>query len=108
MKIIEYNTVPVEKEKEVSFDMEHLKDLFEDLTQNFDKVDFTDKDVLDEINAGWILSKDEMKQLPKLYAEWYSKNEYYQCKEEVNKILDILCTKYSDENIQTCVDQYFW
>lgn len=105
MKIIEYNTVPVEEE--VSFDMEHLKDLFEDLTQNFDKVDFTDKDVLDEINAGWILSEDEMKQLPKLYIEWYSKDEFCQCKEEVNKILDILCTKYSNEDIQTCIDQYF-
>ena len=105
MKIIKYNTIPVGEE--VSFDMEHLKDIFEDLTQNFDNVDFTDKEVLDEINAGCTLSEDEMKQLPKLYAEWYSKDEFCQCKEEVNEILDILCTKYSIEDIQTCIDQYF-
>lgn len=105
MKIIKYNTIPVGEE--VHFDIEHLKDIFEDLTQNFDKVDFTDKEILDEINAGWILSEDEMKKLPKLYAEWYSKDKFCQCKEEVNEILDILCTKYSIEDIQTCIDQYF-
>lgn len=105
MKTLEYTQVPIEVE--TSFDIEHLQDLFEDLTQNFDKVDFTDKDVLDEINTGWTLSEDEIKQLPKLYVEWYSKDEFCQCKEEVNKILDILCTKYSDEDIQTCIDQYF-
>ena len=106
MKIIKYNTIPAGEE--VPFDMEHLKDIFEDLTQNFYKVDFTDKEILDEINAGWILSEDEMKQLPKLYAEWYSKDEFCQCREEVNEILDILCTKYSIEDIQTCIDQYFY
>ena len=106
MKIIKYNTIPTGEE--VSFDMEHLKDIFEDLTQNFYNVDFTDKEVLDEINAGWILSEDEMKQLRKLYAEWYSKDEFCQCREEVNEILDILCRKYSIEDIQTCIDQYFY
>ena len=106
MKIIKYNTIPAGEE--VPFDMEHLKDIFEDLTQNFYKVDFTDKEILDEINAGWILSEDEMKKLPKLYAEWYSKDKFCQCREEVNEILDILCTKYSIEDIQTCIDQYFY
>lgn len=105
MKIIKYNTIPVREE--VPFDIEHLKDIFEDLTQSFDKVDFTDKEVLDEINYGWTLSEDEIKQLPKLYAEWYSKDEFCQCKEEVNEILDILCTKYYIEDIQICIDQYF-
>ena len=94
MKIIKYNTIPVGEE--IPFDIEHLKDIFEDLTQNFDKVDFTDKEILDEI-----------KQLPKLYTEWYSKDEFCQCKEKVNEILDILCTKYSIEDILTCIDQYF-
>ena len=37
MKTLEYTQVPIEVE--TSFDIEHLQDLFEDLTQNFDKVD---------------------------------------------------------------------
>ena len=104
MKIIEYNTTPVEKE--IPFDMEHLKDIFEDITNdNCGKVD--DQEILDTISDNYIFSEQEIKQLPKLYTEWYSKDEFCQCKEEVNKILDILCTKYSNEDIQTCVDQYF-
>ena len=104
MKIIEYNAIPVEKE--VSFDMEHLKDIFEDITNNnCGKVD--DQEILDTISDSYIFSEQEIKQIPKLYNEWYSKDEFCQCKEEVNKILDILCTKYSNEDIQTCIDQYF-
>ena len=90
MKVIKYNRAPVEEE--IPFDMEHLKDLFEDLAENFGRVDFTDEDVLKEIDdSNYIFSNDEMKQLPKLYNQWYLNNDYFQCKEEVIKILDDLC-----------------
>ena len=66
MKIIEYNTIPVEKE--VSFDMEHLKDIFEDITSdNCGKVD--DQEILDTISDSYIFSEQEIKQIPKLYNE---------------------------------------
>ena len=106
MKIIKYNTIPVEKE-EVSFDMEHLKDLFENLTEDFGEVNFTDIDVLDEINDQYIFSDDEMKQLPELYNQWYLNSNYFQCKEEVNKILDDLCEKYPIEDIESIINTYF-
>lgn len=95
-------------EVEVPFDIEHLKDLFENLTEEFGKVDFTDKDVLDYIDDNkYIFSDNEMKQLPQLYNQWYLDNDYFQCKEEVNNILDDLCEKYPNEDIESIINTYF-
>lgn len=47
MKIVKHDWTSTEIEK--SFDIEHLQDLFEDLAENFSRVDFTDEDVLEEI-----------------------------------------------------------
>ena len=104
MKIIEYNTIPVEKE--VSFDMEHLKDIFEDITNdNCGKVD--DQEILDTISDNYIFSEQEIKQIPKLYNEWYSKDENCQCREEVRRVLDDIYEKYPNADVESCINDYF-
>ena len=106
MKIVKYGWVPTEVE--VPFDIEHLKDTFEDITsQNNGKVDFTDEQLFDMIDVNTILSEDEIKQLPKLYKEWYSKDEKCQCKEEIKNMLDALYEKYPNANIEACINDYF-
>ena len=105
MKVIKHNWTSTEVEK--PFDIEHLKDLFEILTED-GKVDFTDEDVLDEIeNNDYIFSDDEMKQLPQLYNQWYMNNVYFQCRDEVSKTLDALCRKYSNADVESCINDYF-
>ena len=104
MKIIEYNTIPVEKE--VSFDMEHLKDIFEDITNdNCGKID--DQEILDTISDSYIFSEQEIKQIPKLYNEWYSKDENCQCREEVKRVLDDIYEKYPNADVESCINDYF-
>lgn len=104
MKIIEYNTIPIEKE--VSFDMEHLKDIFEDITNdNCGKID--DQEILDTISDSYIFSEQEIKQIPKLYNEWYSKDENCQCREEVKRVLDDIYEKYSNADVESCINDYF-
>ena len=104
MKIIEYNTIPVEKE--VSFDMEHLKDIFEDITNNnCGKID--DQEILDTISDSYIFSEQEIKQIPKLYNEWYSKDENCQCREEVKRVLDNIYEKYPNADVESCINDYF-
>lgn len=104
MKIIEYNTIPVEKE--VSFDMEHLKDIFEDITNdNCGKID--DQEILDTISDSYIFSEQEIKQIPKLYNEWYSKDENCQCREEIKRVLDDIYEKYPNADIESCINDYF-
>ena len=50
MRIVKYGWVPTEVE--VPFDIEHLKDTFEDITsQNNGKVDFTDEQLFDMIDV---------------------------------------------------------
>ena len=106
MKIVKHDWTSTEVEK--SFDIENLQDLFENLAENFGRVDFTDEDVLEEIEYNnYIFSDDEMKQLPKLYNQQYLNNDYFQCKEEVNKILDDLCEKYPNEDIESIINTYF-
>lgn len=104
MKIIEYNTIPVEKE--VSFDMEHLKDIFEDITNdNCGKID--DQEILDTISDSYIFSEQEIKQIPKLYNEWYSKDENCQCREEIKRVLDDIYEKYPNADVESCINDYF-
>ena len=107
MKKIKYNWVLTEEE--TPFDIEHLKDLFEDLTQSSDnKVDFTDTDVLDEIDDSYKLSEDEIKKLPELYTKWYLGNNYFLCKKEIYEILDTLCKQYPNEDIESIINDYFY
>ena len=104
MKIIKYNTIPVEEE--VSFDMEHLKDIFEDITNdNCGKID--DQEILDTISDSYIFSEQEIKQIPKLYNEWYSKDENCQCREEVKRVLDDIYEKYPNADVESCINDYF-
>lgn len=104
MKIIEYNVTPVEKE--IPFDMEHLKDIFEDITNdNCGKVD--DQEILDTISDNYIFSEQEIKQIPKLYNEWYSKDENCQCREEVKRVLDDIYEKYPNADVESCINDYF-
>ena len=104
MKIIEYNTIPVEKE--VSFDMKHLKDIFEDITNdNCGKID--DQEILDTISDSYIFSEQEIKQIPKLYNEWYSKDENCQCREEIKRVLDDIYEKYPNADVESCINDYF-
>ena len=106
MKVVKHDWTSIKVEK--SFDIEHLQDLFEGLAENFGRVDFTDEDVLEEINdSNYIFSDDEIKQLPKLYNQWYLNNDYFQCKEEVIKTLDDLCEKYPNEDIESIINDYF-
>ena len=104
MKIIKYNTIPVEEE--VPFDMEHLKNIFEDITNdNCGKVD--DQEILDTISDSYIFSEQEIKQIPKLYNEWYSKDENCQCREEVKRVLDDIYEKYPNADVESCINDYF-
>lgn len=104
MKIIEYNAIPVEKE--VSFDMEYLKDIFENITNdNCGKID--DQEILDTISDNYIFSEQEIKQIPKLYNEWYSKDENCQCREEIKRVLDDIYEKYSNADVESCINDYF-
>ena len=104
MKIIKYNTIPVEEE--VSFDIEHLKDIFENITNdNCGKVD--DQEILDTISDSYIFSEQEIKQIPKLYNEWYSKDENCQCREEVKRVLDDIYEKYPNADVESCISDYF-
>lgn len=104
MKIIKYNTIPVEKE--VSFNMEHLKDIFKDITNdNCGKID--DQEILDTISDSYIFSEQEIKQIPKLYNEWYSKDENCQCREEIKRVLDDIYEKYSNADVESCINDYF-
>ena len=104
MKVIKYNRTPVEKE--IPFDMEHLKDIFEDITNdNCGKVD--DQEILDNISDSYIFSEQEIKQIPKLYNEWYSKDENCRCREEIEKALDAISTKYPNADLEMCVNDYF-
>lgn len=104
MKIIEYNITPVEKE--IPFDMEYLKDIFENITNdNCGKVD--DQEILDTISNSYIFSEQEIKQIPKLYNEWYSKDENCQCREEVKRVLDDIYEKYPNADVESCINDYF-
>ena len=104
MKIIEYNAIPVEKE--IPFDMEYLKNIFEDITNdNCGKVD--DQEILDTISDSYIFSEQEIKQIPKLYNEWYSKDENCQCREEVKRVLDDIYEKYPNADVESCINDYF-
>lgn len=104
MKIIEYNAIPVEKE--VSFDIEYLKDIFENITNdNCGKID--DQEILDTISDNYIFSEQEIKQIPKLYNEWYSKDENCQCREEIKRVLDDIYEKYSNADVESCINDYF-
>ena len=105
MKQIKLNWVSTEVE--VPFDIEHLKEAFDDITNNCsNKVNIENlPDLLETRNI--ILSEDEIKQLPKLYNEWYSKDENSQCREEVEKALDAISTKYPNADIEMCVNDYF-
>lgn len=105
MKQIKLNWVSTEVE--VSFDIEHLKKAFDDITNNCsNKVNIEDlPDLLETRKI--ILSEDEIKQLPKLYNEWYSKDENYQCREEVKRVLDDIYKKYPNADVESCINDYF-
>ena len=104
MKQIKHSWVSTEVE--VPFDIEHLKKVFDDINDCNNKVDIADLPDLLEIR-NIILSEDEIKQLPKLYNEWYSKDENCPCREEVKRVLDNIYEKYPNADVESCINDYF-
>ena len=50
---------------------------------------------------------DHSGRIPKLYNEWYSKDENCQCREEVKRVLDDIYEKYPNADIESCINDYF-
>ena len=101
---VKYNRISTEKE--IPFDIEYLKDIFDDITtNNCGKID--DKDLFEYMPDHYIFTEQEIKQLPKLYNEWYSKDENCQCREEVKRVLDDIYEKYPNADIEACINDYF-
>ena len=107
MKIKTYQT----KFKEVPLTLKSLDESFMDMTNDkVDIPDFTDEETLEDyLDACDIeFSKEEIKQLPKLYKDWLKENpdvvESIQIRNKLFKAINPLVEKYGEYAVWNEID----
>lgn len=102
MKVLTYSRYT----KEVPFTIKNLSESFSDFIEDFTDIpDFDDKETLEDYldNCEIEFSKEEIKQLPKLFNDWLKEDSYtmeaLQTRHELVKAIKPLIDKYGENAV---------
>lgn len=108
MKVLTYSRYA----KEVPFTIKNLSESFSDFVEDFTDIpDFNDKETLEDYldNCEIEFSKEEIKQLPKLFNDWLKENpdvvESIQIRNKLFKAINPLVEKYGEYAVWNEIDK---